>query len=91
MLLQDSVTGIVLMNVLAVLLVLGRAPLFRTALYRPMLLNVGLSIAPVVVLGAGVLLVAVLLAAGCRPGSAWRSRSSCSWSGSCCSRTPATW
>lgn len=68
MLLQDSVTGIVLMNVLAVLLVLGRAPLFRTALYRPMLLNVGLSIAPVVVLGAGVLLVAVLLAAGVPPG-----------------------
>jgi uncharacterized membrane protein len=63
-LLDDSFTGIIGMNVLAVLLVLLRAPLFRTRLYRPMLLNVGLSIAPVLVLGAGVLLVGVLLAAG---------------------------
>lgn len=70
MLLQDSVTGIVLMNVLAVLLVLGRAPLFRTDLFRPMLLNIGLSIVPVVVLGAGVLVVAVLAAAGAPRGIA---------------------
>jgi uncharacterized membrane protein len=67
MLLQDSVSGIVLMNVLAVLLVLLRSWLFRTRLYRPMLLNVGLSIAPVVVLGAGVLVLGVLLAAGTPP------------------------
>jgi len=63
-LLNDSLTGIAAMNVLAVVLVLGRVPLFRTRLYRPMLLNVGLSIAPVVVLGAGGLVLAVLLAAG---------------------------
>jgi uncharacterized membrane protein len=61
---DDTVQGIVSMNVLAVVLVLARAPLFRTRLYRPMLLNVGLSIAPVVVLAAGVLLVGILLAAG---------------------------
>jgi uncharacterized membrane protein len=67
MLLQVSVSGIVLMNVLAVLLVLLRSWLFRTRLYRPMLLNVGLSIAPVVVLGAGVLVLGVLLAAGTPP------------------------
>jgi uncharacterized membrane protein len=67
MLLQDSVSGIVLMNVLAVLLVLLRSWLFRTRLYRPMLLNVGLSIAPVVVRGAGVLVLGVLLAAGTPP------------------------
>jgi hypothetical protein len=54
-LLQDTVLGIVGMNALALLLVLARAPLFRTRLYRPMLLNIGLSVAPVVVLGAGVL------------------------------------
>ena len=70
MLLQDTVLGIVGMNALAVLLVLARAPLFGTRLYRPMLLNVGLSIAPVVVLGAGVLVVAVLLAAGASRGVA---------------------
>jgi uncharacterized membrane protein len=63
-LLQDTVLGIVGMNVLAVLLVVARAPVFGTRLYRPMLLNVGLSIAPVLVLGAGVLAVAVLIAAG---------------------------
>jgi uncharacterized membrane protein len=67
MLLQDSLLGIVLMNVLAVLLVLLRAAVFRTRLYRPMLLNVGLSIAPVVLLGCGVLLLAVLLSAGAPP------------------------
>ncbi|WP_217615228.1 DUF1361 domain-containing protein [Cellulomonas sp. GbtcB1] len=64
MLLQDTVLGVVGMNALALLLVVARAPLFRTRLYRPMLLNIGLSIAPVVVLGAGVLAVALLLAAG---------------------------
>ncbi|VTR76580.1 DUF1361 domain-containing protein [Cellulomonas hominis] len=64
MLFNDTVLGIVGMNVLAVVLVLARAPLFRTRLYRPMLLNVALSVAPVVVLGVGVLLVAVVLAAG---------------------------
>jgi uncharacterized membrane protein len=63
-LLQDTVSGVVGMNVLAVLLVLGRAPLFRTRLYRPMLLNVALSVAPVLVLGAGVLVLGILIAAG---------------------------
>jgi len=62
-LLEATLVGVVGMNALAVLLVLGRAAAFRTRLYRPMLLNVGLSVAPVLVLGAGVLLVAVALAA----------------------------
>jgi len=61
-LLEATLVGVVGMNALAVLLVLGRAAAFRTRLYRPMLLNVGLSVAPVLVLGAGVLLVAVALA-----------------------------
>ena len=38
---------------MAALLVVGRAVVFRTRLYRPMLLNIGLSIAPVLVLGVG--------------------------------------
>jgi len=64
MLLNSTVTGVVLMNVVAVLLVVGRAMVFRTRLYRPMLLNVALSVAPVLVLAAGLLVLAVLLAAG---------------------------
>lgn len=64
MLFDDTVLGVLAMNALAVVLVLARVPLFRTRLYRPMLLNVGLSVAPVLVLGAGVLLVAVLIATG---------------------------
>lgn len=68
MLLNSTVTGIVLMNALALLLVVGRALVFRTRLYRPMLLNIGLSIAPVVVLAVGLLVLAVLLAAGVPPG-----------------------
>lgn len=64
MLLQDTVVGIIGMNALAVLLVVCRAAAFRTRLYRPMLLNIGLSVAPVVVLGAGVLVLAFALAAG---------------------------
>lgn len=62
MLLNDTVVGVVGMNVMAVLLVLGRAALFRTRVYRPMLLNVALSAAPIVVLGVGVLGLAILLA-----------------------------
>lgn len=46
--------GIVLLNVFALALVLLRAPLFRLPVYRPMVLNIGLSVAPAVVLGLGV-------------------------------------
>lgn len=62
MLLNDTVLGVVGMNVLAVLLVVGRAVAFRTRLYRPMLLNVALSVAPIFVLAVGVLGLVVLLA-----------------------------
>ncbi len=64
MLLDYTLLGIVGMNVLAALLVLGRGPLFHTRLYRPMLLNMVLSVAPVVVLGGGALVIAALLTAG---------------------------
>jgi len=42
--------GVILVNVFAFALILLRAPLFRTEVYRPMLLNVGLSVLPVFVL-----------------------------------------
>jgi uncharacterized membrane protein len=59
MLLTSSVLGVVGMNVAALLLVLGRAVVFRTRLYRPMLLNIGLSVAPV-----GLLLLALAVLIG---------------------------
>ncbi|GIG27092.1 DUF1361 domain-containing protein [Cellulomonas denverensis] len=61
MLLNDSITGIVGMNVLAVVLIVARSRLFHTRLYRPMLLNVGLSVAPVLVLMGALLAVAILV------------------------------
>ncbi len=63
MLLNDSIAGIVGMNALAVALIVLRSVLFRTRLYRPMLLNVGLSVAPVFVLLVMVLVEGILLAA----------------------------
>ncbi|MFD7022743.1 DUF1361 domain-containing protein [Promicromonospora sukumoe] len=54
--------GIVLLNVFALALVLLRAPLFRLPVYWPMVLNVGLSVAPAVVLGIGLLLVLGIIA-----------------------------
>ena len=49
-----------LLNVYAVALILARARLYRVAVYRPMLLNVGLSVLPVVV-AAEIPLVVVLV------------------------------
>ena len=59
--------GVALLNVYALALVVLRAPLYRTRLYRPMLLNIGLSIAPVIVLGLVVVVDAVLIAGGAPP------------------------
>jgi len=42
--------ALVVLNLYAVVLVLLRAPLFHTKVYRPMLLNIGLSLAPGIVL-----------------------------------------
>jgi uncharacterized membrane protein len=50
--------GIVLLNVYALALVLLRAPLFRVPVYWPMVLNIGLSVAPAAVLGIGVATIA---------------------------------
>jgi uncharacterized membrane protein len=48
--------GVVLMNVLALALVLARSRVFHTPLYRPMLLNLALSVAPLLVLAGGLTL-----------------------------------
>jgi uncharacterized membrane protein len=60
--LTSLVLGAVGMNVLALALVLARVPAFRTRLYRPMLLNLALSVAPLLVLL--VALLVTTLAAG---------------------------
>lgn len=62
--LTSLVVGVLLMNVFAVALVVARAPVYRTRLYRPMLLNLVLSAAPLVVLGVAVVVVLPLLVAG---------------------------
>jgi len=55
--------GVLLLNLYALALVVVRAPAFGTRLYRPMVLNIGLSVAPALVLAVtmALLLVAVLL------------------------------
>lgn len=62
--LTSTVVALVGMNVLAVALVVGRALLFHTRLYRPMLLNVALSIAPLAVLAVTVAVALGLTHAG---------------------------
>ncbi len=54
--------GAVALNLYAVILILARAFVYRTKLYRPMLWNVLLSVAPIVVLLIGFMLFAVLVA-----------------------------
>lgn len=60
--LNALVIGVVGMNVFAALLVLGRGPVWRTRIYRPMLVNIGLSVAPLIVLLIGTAAAFVLLA-----------------------------
>lgn len=58
--------GIAALNVYALVLILLRAPIYTTRVYRPMILNIGLSLAPavVLVLMAGILLLLVQIAPG---------------------------
>lgn len=62
--LNSLIVGVVLLNVLAAALVVARAPVYRTRLYRPMLLNLALSTAPLVVLGLAVVVLLPLLVVG---------------------------
>ncbi|MEK8227241.1 DUF1361 domain-containing protein [Oerskovia sp. M15] len=56
--------GVILINVFAFALILLRAALYRTEVYRPMLLNIGLSVLPVFVLSAWIIGDLALGAAG---------------------------
>ena len=60
--------GLVGLNLYALLLVLLRGPLFGTTLYRPMVLNIALSISPAVVMA--LVLVALVLVVAVAPSSA---------------------
>lgn len=62
--LTSLVVGVLLMNVFAAALVAARAPVYRTRLYRPMLLNLVLSAAPLVALGLVVVVVLPLIVVG---------------------------
>lgn len=58
-----SFAGVGLLNVYALLLVVLRAPLFGVRLYRPMLLNIGLSVAPALALAATLALLVLVVTA----------------------------
>ncbi len=62
--LTSLVVGVLLMNAFAAALVVARAPVYRTRLYRPMLLNLVLSAAPLVVLGLAVVVLLPLVVVG---------------------------
>jgi uncharacterized membrane protein len=51
--------GVVLLNLYALALVVLRAPVFRTRLYRPMVLNLGLSAEPAAILALALVLLVV--------------------------------
>lgn len=60
-----AATAVVLLNVYAIILVLLRSRVYGVALYRPMILNIGLSSVPVllaIVFGTGLLLITPVLA-----------------------------
>ncbi|MCC2313408.1 DUF1361 domain-containing protein [Cellulomonas xiejunii] len=62
--LTSLVVGVLLMNVFAAVLVVVRAPVYGARLYRPMLLNLVLSAAPLVVLGLAVVVLLPLVVVG---------------------------
>ncbi|CAM3787180.1 DUF1361 domain-containing protein [Occultella aeris] len=58
--LTSLLVGVAGMNVFALALILLRGPMFRTRLYTPMLWNVMLSVAPVLLMGVLVFVVPIL-------------------------------
>ncbi|MBZ2196476.1 DUF1361 domain-containing protein [Occultella gossypii] len=60
--LTSLLVGVAGMNVFALALILLRGPMFRARLYTPMLWNVMLSVAPVLLMGALVFVVPILVA-----------------------------
>jgi uncharacterized membrane protein len=77
--LTSLLVGVAGMNLFALALILLRGPMFRTRLYTPMLWNVMLSVAPVLLMGALVFVVPILtlvqvwlaLAVGVILGAVW--------------------
>jgi uncharacterized membrane protein len=69
--LNSLLVGVVGMDLFAAALVLARARAFRTRLYRPMLLNLALCAAPLLVLLAGVLIAVAVRVAGAPPWVMW--------------------
>lgn len=67
--LTSLLLGVAGMNVFAALLVLARGPVWHTRVYRPMLVNIGLSLAPLGVLVVG-LVTALLVRVALSPGAA---------------------
>ncbi|MBO3664848.1 DUF1361 domain-containing protein [Microbacterium stercoris] len=70
-LLLTAGVGVIALNVYALLLVILRGPLFRTRVYRPMLLNIGLSVAPAVVLLIVVVVLLIVVEAFPSPIAMW--------------------
>lgn len=62
--LTSLLIGVLVLNLLALGLVVARGPVFGTRVYRPMLLNLALSAAPLAILVVGLVVWVVLLAVG---------------------------
>lgn len=65
------IAGALLLNLYAFVLVLLRAPLFKTQLYRPMILNIGLSLTPILVLILTVIGLFIVVTAAPSPLAVW--------------------
>jgi len=62
--LESLLMGVAGLVALAAVLVIARGPLFGTRIYRPMLLNLALSVTPLVVLAGSIIMWAVATALG---------------------------
>ncbi|WP_084103831.1 DUF1361 domain-containing protein [Demequina sp. NBRC 110056] len=65
------VVGAALLNVYAAALVLLRGPLFHTRVYRPMVLNIGLSLAPALIAVATIVVLLVVATMSPQPWLVW--------------------
>jgi len=64
--------GLVALNLYALLLVVARGPVFGTRIYRPMILNIGLSLAPAAMMAVGAAaMLMIVLWSGSTSAPAW--------------------
>lgn len=65
--------GLIALNIYALLLVVARGPVFGTRVYRPMILNIGLSLAPAAMMAVSAVfaLILVIWAGQSAVGPAW--------------------